>query len=129
MLAVDTNVVVRLLTGDDPAQTARAISLFNRERIFLTKTVIIETEWVLRSLYRFAPELVLDGLAHLIALSNTRTEDVAAVVDAITWSRQGLDFADALHIASSRDTEGFATFDADLIKRALQTTGMRAIRP
>ncbi len=53
MLAVDTNVVVRFLTGDEPAQAARARAIFQRETVFLGKTVLVETEWVLRSLYRF----------------------------------------------------------------------------
>ena len=40
MLAVDTNVVVRLLTGDNPAQAARARAIFQRETVFVVKTVI-----------------------------------------------------------------------------------------
>ena len=48
MLAVDTNVVVRFLTGDEPAQAERARSIFEREAVLLLKTVMLETEWVLR---------------------------------------------------------------------------------
>jgi predicted nucleic acid-binding protein len=54
VIAVDTNVVVRLLTGDNAQQAARAVALFKSEEIWLSKTVILETEWVLRSLYRFS---------------------------------------------------------------------------
>ena len=62
MLAVDTNVVVRLLTGDNPAQAARARAIFQRETVFVVKTVIlVETEWVLRSLYRFDAIRILDA--------------------------------------------------------------------
>ena len=40
MIAVDTNVIVRIVTHDDPDQTRRAVALFERERIFITKTVL-----------------------------------------------------------------------------------------
>ena len=52
MIAVDTNVIVRLLTGDEPRQSEQARLLFDRETIFLPKTVLLEAEWVLRRLYR-----------------------------------------------------------------------------
>jgi len=55
MIAVDTNVLVRLLTGDDPAQTQRAVELFAQESILIPKTVLLETEWVLRYRYELAP--------------------------------------------------------------------------
>jgi len=48
MTAVDTNVLVRLLTGDDPKQTATVRSLFVAEPIWIAKTALIETGWVLR---------------------------------------------------------------------------------
>jgi predicted nucleic-acid-binding protein len=53
MVAVDTNILVRLLTGDDPKQAAAARSLFASEQIWIAKTVLLETGWVLRSLYGF----------------------------------------------------------------------------
>jgi len=48
MLAVDTNLLVRIVANDDPEQVRRATSLFETERIFVPKTVLLETEWVLR---------------------------------------------------------------------------------
>ena len=50
VLAVDTNVVVRFLTGDEPAQAGRARALFEHEAVLLLKTVLLETEWMLRRL-------------------------------------------------------------------------------
>ena len=55
MVAVDTNIVVRLLTGDDPEQFQRGKGLFEREQVFIPATVILETEWVLRYAYKFPP--------------------------------------------------------------------------
>jgi predicted nucleic-acid-binding protein len=118
MLAVDTNVVVRFLTGDEPAQAARARAIFQRETVFLAKTVLLETEWVLRSLYRFEAVRIIDALTSLIALQNVVCEDMESVVNAIEWVRAGLDLADALHLASARPVGSFATFDRKLIKSA-----------
>ncbi|MFZ0890528.1 MAG: type II toxin-antitoxin system VapC family toxin [Candidatus Binataceae bacterium] len=128
MLAADTNVLVRLLTGDEPAQAARARALFEREEVLLVKTVILESEWVLRRLYRFDRNRIADALAAAIALPSVACEDVAAVADAIRWMREGLDFADALHLASSRAAGRFATFDGRLVSRAKAVTGVRVIR-
>jgi predicted nucleic acid-binding protein len=48
VVAVDTNVLIPLLTGDERAQTARARAIFEREGVLLAKTVILKSEWVLR---------------------------------------------------------------------------------
>ena len=61
MIAADTNVIVRLLTDDEPRQTAQARRLFETETIFLPKTVLLEAEWVLRRLYRLDPLPVARG--------------------------------------------------------------------
>ena len=54
MIAIDTNLLVRLLTNDEPQQAARAIQLFKSgAEIFIGKTVLLETAWVLRSVYEF----------------------------------------------------------------------------
>ena len=118
VIAVDTNVVVRLLTGDDPAQFARVHKLFETEIILLPKTVVLETEWVLRSLYGLPAQDIVRALSALVALPQVRSEDASTVVEALELSRQGLDFADALHIASSRMADRIATFDRTLIRRA-----------
>jgi predicted nucleic acid-binding protein len=118
VIAVDTNVVVRLLTGDDPDQAARARALFEAETVWLPKTVMLEAEWVLRRLYSFGRRQVAEALTALAALPNARCEDEAAIVDALRWAAEGLDFADAVHLASARTARRFATFDADLVKRA-----------
>lgn len=121
MVAVDTNVVVRLLTEDDPRQAKRARSLFEGETILVPTTVLLEAEWVLRRLYGLDVVRIVDALAALIALPNVRCEHLGAVTAALDWTRAGLDFADALHVAGGRAAERFATFDAKLVKRAKRT--------
>jgi predicted nucleic acid-binding protein len=51
MLAIDTNLIVRYLTGDHPEQSPKARALIDSEDVFVCTTVLLETEWVLRSVY------------------------------------------------------------------------------
>jgi predicted nucleic-acid-binding protein len=116
VIAADTNVVIRLLTDDDPVQTARARQLFETETIFLPKTMLLEAAWVLRRLYDLEPLPVARALDKLISLPNVVCEDEATVRQALIWHHNGMDFADALHLASSRTASRFATFDRRMIK-------------
>ena len=118
MVAADTNIIVRLLTADHPGQTARARRLFETETIFLAKTVLLETEWVLRRLYRFDRSAINRALAGLLSLPNVRCEDEPLPRQALAWNRDGLDFADALHLASMSGCSRVATFDLGMIKAA-----------
>jgi predicted nucleic acid-binding protein len=58
------------------------------------------------------------ALEALLSLPKVRCEDEPVVRQALAWNRANLDFADALHLASSQTAERFATFDLDLIERA-----------
>lgn len=120
MVAVDTNVVVRFLTHDDPKQAARAAALFKSKEIWVAKTVLVETQWVLRSLYRFTDERIARALRALAGLPNVHLEDAEAVAQAMEWWNRGLDFADALHLASRGGATSFVTFDEKFLKRALR---------
>jgi predicted nucleic-acid-binding protein len=121
MLAVDTNVVIRFLTGDDTPQHRRAVALFAEHTIWLAKTVLLESEWVLRSAFGFEAAEIARAFHGLIRLPDVRCEDFSAVSAAVAALEKGMDFADALHFVSSREAsieEGFASFDARFVKRA-----------
>ena len=128
MIAADTSVIIRLLTGDEPQQTAQARQLFETESVFLPKTVLLETEWVLRRLYRLDRNAVNQALDALLSLPNVWCEDEPLLRQALAWNRIGMDFADALHLASSRTAIRFATFDLAMIQ-ATTTTGMTVSEP
>jgi predicted nucleic-acid-binding protein len=129
MLAVDTKVVVRYLARDDSAQTARATRLMRSERILLLKTVLLESEWVLRFLYGFDRNTIMGTLRALAGLPSLQVEDEADVAQALEWFAAGMDFADALHLASSRAADGFATFDRKLAARARRLTAIDVVIP
>jgi predicted nucleic-acid-binding protein len=118
MIAIDTNVVVRFLTRDDPAQAVRAKALLLAEPVFLSKTVLLESECVLRSGYRVAPDAIAAAFRSLLGLPGATVEDPPAVAQALAWYDAGADFADALHLASSGPAARFATFDEGLLRRA-----------
>lgn len=118
MHAVDTNVLVRLLTEDDIEQAKRAKALFKKVTVFIPKTVLLETEWVLRRLYNFDSPSLVGAFRKITGLPNVEIEDPLAVTNALRYCEGGMDFADALHLASSIACEKFATFDAGIKKSA-----------
>ena len=96
-------------------------------RLGSEKSVLLETEWVLRSSYGFDPEAVVSGFRELLTASNLEMEDRTAVLQAPSWVESGMDFADALHLASvSGRDRVFATFDASL-RRAAQRLGIERV--
>lgn len=119
MIAVDTNVVVRLLTQDDDDQYQRSLALFQTEAaILIPTTVILETAWVLRAVYGFEPEAICGALRQVLGLPNVEVNQGQRLAQALQWHEAGLDFADALHLAHSQDCEALFTFDQRFVKRA-----------
>lgn len=118
MRSVDTNIVVRYLVNDDPRQFEAAREIFRRGDVFVATTVLLETEWVLRSAYNFKADRLLNALEAVAGLSGVSVEDPATLAEAIAMSRKGLDFADALHLVASSGCESFITFDQALVSAA-----------
>jgi len=125
MLAVDTNIVVRYLVKDHDAQSARARDVVRSGAIFVPLTVVLECEWVLRSLYGFSRSAVIAALEAFCGASGVFVGEPAAVRRALQLAKQGLDFADALHLAQASECEAFVTFDKRLVRKAGRLTGAR----
>jgi predicted nucleic-acid-binding protein len=113
MIAVDTNVLVRYAVKDDRDQAALATAFLARNRCLALKTVLLELVWVLSSPagYDLPRETVHERVLHIRGLPGMETEDAAGVAQALTWYTEGMDFADALHLAGSAELAGLATFD------------------
>jgi predicted nucleic-acid-binding protein len=130
MVALDTNVIVRWMIRDEADQTTRARAIIDHQTIFATQTVVLEVEWVLRDAFKLDTQTVNKLLHAFCNLSNLTLESEEAVLDALEWHPSGLDFADALHLASSRAADQFATFDSRLRKRAAKLEGaIKVIEP
>ena len=118
MRAVDTNLIVRIFAEDDPEQADIAERVLAVDSVFLPKTVMLEFEWVMRSAYRKPAAAIAAAIERMLETANVQVEDQPAVARAVAWFRLGMDFGDALHLASSGHTDAFATFDGDLRRLA-----------
>jgi predicted nucleic acid-binding protein len=127
MLAIDTNIVVRYLTGDHPTQSAKARALIDGDDVFVCTTVLLETEWVLRSVYGYTGAQLAQGLRAFGGLQRVTIEEPGRVAQALDWMEAGMDFADALHLAKAANCDAFVSFDAKLAQAA-KRAGAMAVR-
>lgn len=127
MIAVDTNVVVRLLVNDDAVQARSAKALFERNQVFIAPTVLLETEWVLRAAYGLPPAQIHRLLLAVLGLPGAATESPERVALAIDAFGKGLDFADALHLFTSPEAEAFYSFDVRFRQRVARLVPGRAV--
>ena len=118
MIAVDTNVIVRFLAKDEPAQFELSVKLLESESIFIPDTVILETVWVLDFVYGFKAEDISSALRNLLGLPNVHLDDPVKLALILEWFEQGMDFADAFHLAYSTGCTEFKTFDKTFIERS-----------
>ena len=125
MRAIDTNVVVRFLTADHAREHKTARDVIEAGDIFVPITVCLETEWVLRSAYDLTTDQVALGLRGLAGLSGVTVEEPAALAAAIDAMVDGMDFADALHLARSETCTSFVTLDRSLAKASKKRSGPR----
>ncbi len=129
MLAIDTNVVVRYLTGDHAAQSRKAKALIDGSDVFISLTVLLETEWVLRSVYDFAPGRLALALRAFAGLPRVTVEEPQLAAEALDLAEKGIDFADALHLCKAKGCDAFVTFDARFARNAnaLSDTSVRTL--
>ena len=130
MIALDTNVLARyyVASSDAPSQKQSAAArklLESGKSLFVSKTVVLELEWVLRGYYKSPPQDVLAVLTHLLGMPNLQVEDRVALELATAALGDGLDFADALHHASSRHCSSVATFDDKKFARRASAKGWK----
>ena len=119
MIALDTNVLVRLVTGDDPAQARRvAARIDTGDAFFVPLTVALELEWVLRGAYALAPDRVVAAFEALLSIRNLRFADDQLLARALNQYRMGLDFAGALHLEAAQGCSAMLSFDTQFRKRA-----------
>jgi predicted nucleic-acid-binding protein len=127
MNAVDTNVLARFFINDaDDHEAARqrpaAIAALS-DTVFVSISVILEFEWVMRGFYELSRKDIQQVFESLCDLENVQIEDRSIVLAALSAYKQGLDFADALHLARASFCGAFLSFDQRLKKRA-KTAGL-----
>jgi predicted nucleic-acid-binding protein len=118
VIALDTNVLARLLLQDDAAQFQRAKALLATPQQFTVPvTVLLELVWVLES-NDCTPADIQRGVGLLLGLPNFNPPLASAVRLALDAFVQGMDFADALHLALSQGEDALITFDKAFVKKA-----------
>lgn len=117
MIALDTNVLIRLAVNDHQQQSEVAERLVRDNRVFISKSVLLESEWVLRHSYRCNRERIAWFFRQIFEPWNSIIENPEQVAVAIEWYEAGCDFADALHLASSGPAT-MHTFDRTFCKAA-----------
>jgi predicted nucleic-acid-binding protein len=114
--AADTNIVVRLLVRDDEAQCRLADEAL-ASGLFLSLTVVLETEWVLRTRYGLGREDIARAFETLFGQLTVDVQDPKTVASTLRAYSEGADFADALHVAQGHGERQFLTFDQALARR------------
>lgn len=122
MIALDTNVLLRLLTHDNRTQLAaigRFFAAHDRETFFVPDVVLVETVWTLRAAYGWKPLQIAAGLRQLAAKPDLELAERERFSAALKALETGADFADELILGAAREQgcSAMATFDVPLQKR------------
>ena len=118
MIALDTNILARLLLKDDEKQYRTAVSLLQKRQEYTAPpSVLLELVWVLE-VNDCTRDQIAKGLRVLFGLPNFKPMEFEAIACALRWYEAGMDFGDAVHLALCTTAAAFATFDKKLGKQA-----------
>jgi predicted nucleic-acid-binding protein len=130
MIGLDTNVLARYYIDDETDAEAQRQRLAARRLIesgqplMVSKSVILELEWVMRGYYSFNQVEVTRVIRHMLEQTRITVEDRDAVERAVSNCEAGIDFADALHHASYKSCDSVATFDDRKFARRAKKLGL-----
>jgi len=102
VIGLDTNVVLRYLLQDDPAQSHRANRIFDRQLSedvpgFINLVCVLEIVWVLRSLVKQSPSEIAGHIERLLAADTLQVQNELQVFEAAFALKRGTaEFEDAL---------------------------------
>ncbi|NTV75817.1 MAG: type II toxin-antitoxin system VapC family toxin [Holophaga sp.] len=118
MAAIDTNVLVRLVTRDDPGQFEKAQAFVKRHHpVLVTHLSLLELVWVLMSRYGLTKEKVCQVAQALLEMAELEVQEPALLEAALrTWEGCRADFADCFILETVKASGGvpLGTFDATL---------------
>jgi predicted nucleic-acid-binding protein len=119
MRAADTNVLVRLITRDNPSQVSAA-EAFIQPGAWVSLLALAETVWVLSSIYQRSPADLATAIDMLLKHRSLTIQEPEAVAEAVALfrARPALGFSDCLMIELARKTGHLplGTFDRNLSK-------------
>lgn len=115
MKAIDTNILIRFLTGEDHPQTRIARDLVAAGDLFVSSTVLLESAWVLRSSYGFDRLEVIKSLRVFLGLPGINCEAPEMIARALDHAANSMDIADALHLGTAAHCDGMLSFDRKFV--------------
>jgi predicted nucleic-acid-binding protein len=130
VIGLDTNILARYYIedkADKEAQHQRLAAcrlIESGQPLMVCKTVILEFEWVMRGYYGFESAQTLSVLRHLLDLPHITVEDRATIEQALSHCGAGIDFSDAMHLASYRTCTSMASFDDRKFARRVKRLGL-----
>ena len=131
-LLLDTNVIVRFLTGDHSAHSPRSRSLFARAAagdvtLVVTELALAETVWVLQSFYELDRSAIAAALKDLIESAGMELQNKASLMSALrNFAQTDVNFVDAYHAAiAAAEFIAIASFDRDFD----QFAGVKRVEP
>ena len=127
MIGLDTNILVRYLTQDDPGQAAQATRIIEDQLTdddpgFIGLVVLVETTWVLRRLYKASPKEILETVNDLLGSRSIIVENRHVVARAVATSeRTASDFADSIIATSALDVgcRKIVSFDRGAVRAGM----------
>ena len=130
MIGLDTNILARYYIDDEADTEATKQHCLAKKLIesgkplFVSKTVMLEFEWVMRGYYRFKIAEISLVFKNLLSQTHISIEDESAVKQAVVSFDKGLDFADALHLASCKHCTEFSSFDDKKFAKRAKRNGL-----
>ena len=131
-LLLDTNVIIRFLTGDHPTHSPRSRNLFARAAagevsLVLTDLALAESAWVLQSFYQLDRAAIAAALKGVVESIGVEVQNKAIQVNALrNFAQTGVNFVDAYHAAvAEAKSIAIASFDRDFD----QFAGIKRIEP
>jgi predicted nucleic-acid-binding protein len=119
MLAIDTNILVRLVVRDDSDQV-EAAEQFIRKGAWISHLVLAETLWVLDSIYELSRAQIATAVDMLLNHQQLTLQDAEVVASALIHfrSRSTVDFSDCLVLEIARKAGHLpvGTFDRNFAK-------------
>ena len=129
MIGLDTNILIRFLTRDDPALYKKVEDFFKHHRgsrFFVSQTVLLETWWVLYQVYHYPVEDIVQVLLSLADGGDIVVENYSAIISALNQVKtNNASFEDALIAEVNVDfgCEYTITFD----RKATRIKGMKLL--
>lgn len=129
MIAIDTNILVRFITRDDPVQVPIADRLMRSGAIRVSPLVLLQTAWVLDRFYQFDDHQILDALTMVLDVEAIHVPRVEQVRKALGAARAGLDLDDAMIWADTPNDVDLATFDDAFARNGARIAPPHVFKP